>query len=116
MVGEYGKRLAFQEIFELFYGQMNTKSSQSKVAYFRSGFLSCQLKNANGLHRALIFCSRTAPTAVSDASLVRAVGAFRTGWCSITAEAKASLVFSKAVVITSDQTRVFGLGRPDRAW
>ena len=57
-----------------------------------------------------ILCSRTAPNAVSDASLVKAVGdAPRTRWWSMVVLASASLVVSKLLSMFCIQSRTFTL-------
>ena len=54
----------------------------------------------------LMYCCSTAPTAMSDASVIRQVGASGTGWTRSDASASVYLISEKAVTAVSDQFRV----------
>lgn len=84
-------------------------SSLSKVLYFLSLSRSFLLKKANGCQALPTHCSHTAPTASSEASVVRATGAMGDGCASGAALARAAfaravLAASKALVLSGDQS------------
>ena len=55
-------------------------NSRSKVLYLVSAGDNFLEKYESGVHCPLINCCRTAPTAISEASVLMLVGAFATGW------------------------------------
>ena len=71
-------------------------SSRSKAEYRISGGRSPLLKKANGCQTLLTNCSKTAHTAVPDASVVKARGACLHVWCNRVASDKSLRELSKA--------------------
>ena len=65
-----------------------------------------RIKKAGGSRDLSVYCWRTAPTARSEASVVREISASRRIWASSVALASAFLILSKAWVIVSFQTKV----------
>ena len=74
------------------------------MLYLRSLGDSWRLKNASGCQASPTHCSYTAPTAKSDASVVRAVGAEGEGWANMAAGARAALVSWKALTRSAVQS------------
>ena len=81
-------------------------SSRSNALYRVCAGLRALEKNARGYHWLAICCCRTAPTAVSEASVMMQVGAPSSGCTSRVAIATASLTLVRASVAASFQGRV----------
>ena len=81
------------------------KSSRLNVLYRVSDGLSFLEKNEMGFHCPLTYCWRTAPTAESDASVIRLVRALGVGCTNSVAAARASLMAEKAWVAVSSHER-----------
>ncbi len=82
------------------------RSSRSKALYRVCAGLRALEKYARGRHWLAIRCCSTAPTAVSEASVMMQVGAPSSGCTNRVALAIASLTLAKASVAASLQGRV----------
>ena len=87
-------------------------SSRSKVLYLVSAGVILREKNEMGCHVPCICCCSTAPTAISDASVIRQVGASGMGWERREALARASFVVLKEAMAVSVQVRFWDLALP----
>ena len=107
MVGRNEKLMSFEVVSEMFDCKVNRKKFTSKGAVSSL----CRLETFGEKPN---FCWRTAPTAKSEASVVRHSGASGLGWDNKVESARAFLMLSKAEVADSVHTngplRVFLVG------
>ena len=73
------KSSAFNEITKRLTTRYTANNSQSNVLYFASVSVSFFEKYDSGVHCPLMNCCTTAPTAVSEVSVMMLVGASGTG-------------------------------------
>ena len=72
----------------------------------RRPFLLFFTKNARGRYMPSMYCFSTAPTAISEASVIMLVGATGSGYASKQALARASLMALNADLVASVQSSV----------
>ena len=107
---------ALQEVVEMLDGQVDSKELFVECGIVALRLAKLATEEGEGLP-AIARLARTAPIAVSEASVVKAVRAPCTGCWSSVALAKASLVSTNPCSMALDHSRLLGLVFPPvRVW